>query len=521
MSLSNNIESSTVKAKRAAKNTAIMYIRMLIMVFIGLYTSRIILDSLGVNDFGLYNVIGGVVGFLGFINSSLAMATIRYITYEQGKQASTNDLHSVFCTARIIHIVISVFIFLLAETIGLWYVLNVLQVPDGRMTATIAVYQFTIFQSVVAIISVPYNALINAHEKMSAFAFIAIYEAAINLCIAFIIRCMPYDRLIVYGLLLMLMQISIRYIYSRYCRRHFPEVKGKWVFDKRLFKEMLKFALWISNGTLAVVAYTQGLNLLLNAFFGPVVNAARGVAVQVQQKIYMFCYNFQAAVNPQITKSYAEGDFEYLHKLVINTSCYSFYLLFIISLPVFIQAPFILSKWLTEVPEYSVPFLRLTLIVGLIDSLSTPMNTSIHATGNIKMFQIFEASTLLLIVPVSYICLKLGSSPISVFIVQAILFLISQVIRCIIVCPAIHMARRTYLKKCFFKILFVISIPVILMTIFEYYLYVKNEWLHFFLSCALSVFISCLSIYYIGLEKNMRIKIIAVIKHKITLLSTK
>lgn len=492
---------------------------MLIMVIIGLYTSRIILDSLGVNDFGLYNVIGGIVGFLGFINSSLAMATIRYITYEQGQHSNVERLHSVFCTARTIHIFISVVIFLLAETIGLWYVLNVLQVPDGRMTATLVVYQFTIIQSIVSIISVPYNALINAYEKMSAFAYIAIYEAIVNLSVAFIIKIIPYDRLITYGLLLMLMQISIRFIYRFYCLHHFPEVKGKWGFDKCLFKEMLKFALWISNGTLAVVAYTQGLNLLLNAFFGPVVNAARGVAVQVQQKIYMFCYNFQAAVNPQITKSYAEGDLDYLHKLVINTSNYSFYLLFIISLPVFIQAPFILEKWLTEVPDYSVPFLRLTLIVGLIDSLSTPMNTSIHATGNIKLFQIFEATTLLLIVPISYICLKFGSSPTSVFIVQAILFGVAQVIRCIIVCPAIHMARRSYIKKCLLKILLVISIPVFLMTVIEWYLPENNAWLHFFITCALSFLISCLSIYYIGLDKEMRLKLIAVIKNKMQLIS--
>ena len=515
MSDNQNIESSSVKAKRAAKNTAIMYIRMLFMMIIGLYTSRVILESLGINDYGLYNVIGGVVGFLGFINSSLAVATIRYITYEQGQHANVDRLHSVFCTARTIHLFLSAVIFILAETIGLWYVLNVLKVPDGRMTATLVVYQFTILQSIISIISVPYNALINAYEKMSAFAYISIYESIINLSIAFIIKYIPYDRLMIYGFLLMLMQISVQIIYSKYCRRNFLEVNGKWVFDISQFKEMLKFALWISNGTLAVVAYTQGLNLLLNAFYGPVVNAARGIAVQVQQKIFMFCSNFQTSIKPQIIKSYSEGDFNYLHKLILNSSNISFYLIFLISLPVFIQAPFILNKWLTEVPEYSVSFLRLTLIVGLLESLKMPMNTSIHATGNIKLFQTFEATSLLLIIPISYVCLKLGYSPTSVFIVQAVLFFVAQIIRGFIVCPAIHMALTTYFKDCLMKIMIVISVPSILMTITEYCLPIINEWLHFFISCSLSFILSCISILYIGLDRNMRFKVRSFIKNKI------
>ena len=515
MSESQFFESSSIKAKRAAKNTVILYIRMLFTMFIGLYTSRVILDSLGVNDFGLYNVIGGIVGFLGFINGSLSVATIRYIAYEQGHHSNVDRLHSVFCTSKIIHIIISAVIFLLAETIGLWYVQNVLQVPDGRMTATLVVYQFTILQSIVSIISVPYNALINAYEKMSAFAYIAIYEVIASLSIAFIIKYIPYDRLITYCFLLMIMQFSVQFIYRQYCRRNFSEVNGKWVFDKIQFMDMLKFALWISNGAFAVVAYTQGLNLLLNAFFGPVVNAARGVAVQVQQKIYMFCHNFQAAINPQITKSYAEGDFEYLHKLVINTSNYSFYLIFVLSLPIFIQAPFILDKWLTDVPEYSVPFLRLTLIVGLLESLKMPMNTSIHATGNLKLFQTFEATSLLLIVPVSYVCLKLGYSPTSVFMVQAIFFFVAQIIRGLIVCPAINMTKGEYFKECLLKIAIVALVPSTIMILIEFSLPNINEWIHFFVSCSLSITISLVSIFYIGMNRNMRNKVVSLIKNKI------
>lgn len=508
-------EPTNEKAKRVAKNTGIMYFRMLFMMFIGLYTSRVILQSLGVSDFGLYNVIGGVIGFLGFVNSSMAVATIRYITYEQGKHSSLDKLHQVFCTARSIHLVLSAVIFLIAESIGLWYVMNVLVVPEGRMTATLIVYQFTVLTSIVGVLSVPYNALITSHEKMSAFAYIAIYEAVANLGIAFILPVISFDRLVMYGLLVMILQISVRLIYDIYCRRHFPEVKGKWVFDKQQFKGMLSFAVWITNGTLAVVAYTQGLNLLLNAFFGPVVNAARGVAVQVQHRVFAFSSNFQSAVKPQVTKSYSEGDFVYLHKLVINTSNYSFFLLYILSLPVFIEAPFILDIWLDDVPEYSVPFLRLTLIVGMLESLKMPMNTSIHATGNIKKFQMIEATALLMIVPVSYVFLKLEYSPISVFVVQAVFFLLAQIIRGIIVCPAIHMKSMVYFRDCLLKILVVTLMPSVFMFCFEMLVPVMNNWTHFFISCFVSLTASVLSVYFLGIDKDIRLKITKYIKIKI------
>lgn len=509
------LESASTKAKRVVKNTGIMYIRMLFMMFIGFYTSRVILKALGVDDFGIYNVVGGITAFLGFINNSMSVATIRYITYEQGKHSNIEKLHLVFCTAKYIHIFIAVIILLLAETLGLWYVLNVLVVPDNRFFATIVVYQFTIVSCVISILSVPYSALIAAHEKMSAFAYISIFEALMGLLIAFIIQKTSYDRLIVYGFLLMILHATVRLVYSIYCNKHFEEVKGVWAFDRLQFKEMVSFAFWISNGTLAVVAYTQGLNLLLNSFFGPVVNAARGIAVQVQSKIYNFCESFQTAVKPQITKSYSEEDFTYLHKLIINTSNYSFYLLFILSLPVYIHAPFILEKWLFEVPEYSVQFLRLTLIIGLLQSLKMPMNTSIHATGNIKKFQLFEATALLLILPTSYIALKKGCSPISVFVIQIFFFIIAQIIRGIIVCPAIKMKSSFYFRECLFRISSVILPPTILMYFIEKYICSLNEWLHFFISCIICCLLTSLSIYILGLKQLEKKQILSYIRNKI------
>lgn len=508
-------ESSSIKAKRAVKNTGFMYIRMLFMMFVGFYTSRVILKSLGVDDFGIYNVVGGITAFLGFINNSMSVATMRFITYEQGRHSNIEKLHSVFCTARYVHIFIAFIILLLAETIGLWYVLKVLVVPEDSFFSTLVVYQFTIVSFIVSILSVPFSALIAAHEKMSAFAYISIFEALMNLFIAFIIQKTPYDRLILYGFLLMIMHVVVRYIYYIYCNKHFEEVKGRWVFDRLQFKEMVSFAFWISNGTLAEVAYTQGLNLLLNYFFGPIVNAARGVAVQVQSKIYNFCESFQTAVKPQITKSYSEGDFAYLHKLIINTSNYSFYLLFILSLPVYIHTPFILGIWLFEVPEYSIPFLRLTLIIGLLQSLKMPMNTSIHATGKIKKFQLFEATALLLILPTSYSFLKNGYSPISVFIIQIFFFIVAQIFRGIIVCPAIKMKKIFYFRECLLRISFVILPPIIVMYFIEQTISSLNEWLHFLTSCFISCLLTFFSVYFIGLKRLERKQFLSYIRTKI------
>lgn len=496
------------RANRLVKNTIVLYIRTFITLLIGLYTSRVILNSLGVVDFGLYNVIGGVVGFMSFINQSLAVSTIRFISYEQGNNSSLERLHLTFSTSRLVHWLLAVVILILAETIGLWYVDNHIVAPPGRETAVSVLYQFTVLTCVLNIVSVPYNALIVAHERMSAFAYISIFESVSKLFIAWIISVICFDRLIVYGLLMTLLYVVSFGIYRFYCWKHFPETHGKVLYDTRQIKEMATFSLWITNGTLAVAAYTQGLNLLLNSFFGPVVNAARGIAVQVQSAVFSFCSSFQSAAKPQVTKSYAEGDFTYLHKLVFNVSNYSFYLMFFLSLPIMAEAPFILKLWLGEVPEYTVAFVRLTLVVSMLESLKMPLNTSIHATGNIKKFQLLEGTAMLMILPVSYVCLKVGMPATSVFVVQAIIFLIAQLIRCYVVCPAIRMSRTDYLKKCLLKISIVVLPPSIIVYLFETFVQIDNDWLRFLSVGIVSVIFTGLSVYYIGLDRETRDKAI-------------
>lgn len=501
--------------KRIAKNVSFLYFRMIFLLIVGLYTSRVVLNALGVVDYGIYNVVGGVVAMFSFINGSMGTATTRFLTFELGKNATYDKMRLVFSTALLIHLGICFLILFLGETIGLWYVYNILVVPTERFDAALFVYQFSLITTLIGIISVPYNATLVAHEKMGAFAYISIFEALANLSIALIVKYVNYDKLVIYGALLMLLQIVLRFVYGYYCSKHFQEVNGKWMFDKVKFKEMSKFAMWIMNGSLAVIGYTQGLNLILNYFFGPAVNAARAIAVTVQLKVAQFCTNFQMAVNPQITKSYASNDLNYMYSLINNTSKYSFYLVFLLSYPIIVEADTILMIWLGTVPEYAVVFVRLTLFIGLIESLRMPMNTAIHSTGNIKRFQIFEGGASLLILPIALVFLYLGFSPVSVFVVQLFMFIFIQIIRVVIVCPAIKMKKIKYFLEVVMPILKVVILPFVIVPMLKIYISFQSIYVNLVFYVFLTMVLSIICIYYIGLDKNMRNKVLCVIKEKI------
>ena len=305
--------------KRIAKNTLLLYIRMLFLMAVSLYTSRVVLQALGVEDFGIYNVVGGVVAMFGFLNAAMSSSTQRYLTFELGR-GDMSRLRTVFCTSVNIHALISLVIVLLAETIGLWFFYQKMIIPEERLNAAMWVYQFSVLSSVVMVMNVPYNASIVAHERMSAFAYISILEVLLKLLIVFLLQVVCWDRLAFYAFLVFLVQLGIRFIYGIYCRKHFKETAFRWLWDKVMFREMLSFAGWNLWGNCAGVAFTQGINLLLNMFFGPVVNAARGIAVQVQSAVQQFSLNFQTAVNPQITKSYAVQDYGYMHSLIFRSS---------------------------------------------------------------------------------------------------------------------------------------------------------------------------------------------------------
>ena len=495
--------------KRIAKNTLLLYVRTLFVMVVSLYTSRVVLNTLGVSDYGIYNVVGGIVTMFGFINSSMTSATQRYITFALGK-GDISQLQKVFSTALQIHAFISLLIIALGETVGLWFMYTQMQIPANRMDAAFWVLQCSIISTAIMIISVPYNADIIAHEKMSAFAYISILEVVLKLAVVFLLLVFSYDKLILYAFLILMVQLLIRFCYSYYCNKHFEESKYHHIWDKALLKEMTGFAGWSMFGNLSGVLFGQGLNMLLNVFFGPVVNAARAVSVQVQGAIQQFVGNFQMALNPQITKTYATGEMEDMHKLMFRSARFSFYLLFFLSLPVLFETEFILTVWLKNVPENAVIFLRIMICTSLLYTLANPMIVANQATGKVKKYQIVCGSTLLLILPLSYICLKMGLPAYSVFIVHFIMEAFAQSARMIMLRPLIGIRIRDYLKNVYSQVFAVSLISAIIPCLI--YTNMKDSILRFFVVCMICAMSVCAVVYAIGLHKSERAFIISKLK---------
>lgn len=489
--------------KRIAKNTLLLYLRMLFMMVVSLYTSRVVLNTLGVVDFGINSVVGGVITMLGFLTGSLGAASSRYITFDLGK-GDISLMKRTFGNIKSIHYILAGVILLVGETLGLWFMTTQLQIPFERETAAFWVYQLSILSSMIAVISVPYNATIIAHEKMSAFAYITIIDAILKLLIVYLLIIIPFDKLIIYSFLYFCIQAFDQLVYIFYCSRHFNEVHTKCCYDKKLFREIFSFAGWTMNGNLAVMGFTQGVNILLNMFFGPAVNAARGIAVQVQGICQQFCGNFQMALNPQLTKSYAQGDLCMMHGLLIKSSKFSFFIMFFIAMPLMFEANLVLKVWLGVVPDHTVDFLRLILIVGLLYTLSNPIIVSVHATGRLKKFQLIEGSMLLMIVPIAYGCLKFGGiRPEYVFVVHILVEICTQFARLRIVLPMINLDLGDYFRKVVKPILLV----VVLSPILPYFFYrnINEGYISFFTMCIICVLSSCLVIYSVGCTCSERI----------------
>ena len=481
----------------------LLYMRMFLTMAVTLYTSRIVLNVLGIEDFGIYNVVGGVVSTFGFMNAAMTTATQRYLIFEFGRN-NFNQLQKIFNTSLSIHALISILVIVLAETVGLWLLSNKLTIPSYRMDAALWVFQLSVFSSVVMIMSVPYNAAIIAHEKMSAFAYISVLEVVLKLLIVFLLQVGDYDRLKMYAILIFAIQLCIRLIYGLYCDRYFPETKFRKMWDPKLFREMLSFASWYLWANCATIASTQGVNILLNLFFNPVTNAARGIAVQVQGAFEQFSISFQMALNPQITKSYAVHDYSYMHNLIFRSSKFSFFLLFLLLLPVMFETEMILTVWLKIVPADTVIFVRLMLCATIVDTASNPLMVAAAATGKVRFYQLAMGGTLLAILPISYIVLKLGGNPSSVFVVHLCIFLLAFVVRLFIVCPMIELSLTKYVKQVVLRCLLVAVISLILPLLLRF-LFPEESIGHFLLvclSCVVSVFVS---VYYWGLDSSERL----------------
>lgn len=399
--------------KRIAKNTLLLYFRSILLILINLYTSRVILQSLGVSDYGIYNVVGGVVIMFTMLSNSMASASQRFITYALG-EGNFENLKEVFNTSMTLHIIIGALVVLLIEILGVWLLYAQLNIPAERLNVAFWVLQMSIGTLFVNIISVPYNSVIIAHEKMSAFAYISILEAVLKLLIAFALLWSSIDRLILYSILMFFTALLIRIIYTVYSQRRFEETRYvKLGIEHGLFKEMFSFAGWNLFGNGSLLLRNQGVDILLNLFFGVTVNAAKGICNQVQTAVYQFVSNFQTAVNPQLTMSVAQKDYDRSHSLISKGGRLSFYMLSLFAVPLIVAAPEVLSLWLIEVPEYTVVFIRWTLIYLLLDSLSRFLITAVLAYGKIKIYQIVVGGTKLLTLPLVYVWLLLGGSPVT------------------------------------------------------------------------------------------------------------
>lgn len=497
---------SQVNNQRIAKNTLLLYFRMMFMMAVQLYTSRVVLNTLGVEDYGIYNVVGGVVAMFGFLNAAMTTSTQRYITYELGK-GNYERLKQVFTTSVNIHVIISIVVVLLVETIGIWFLNNKMVIPAERMTAAMWVLQLSVLTTVIAIMSYPYNAAIVAHEKMSAFAYISILEVTLKLVIVYLLTIWNFDKLILYAILIAIIQLSICFCYRAYCYKHFEETKYHFFGDKPLFKEMLSFAGWNLWGNLAGILFTQGLNMLLNVFFGPVVNAARAVAIQVQNAVQQFSTNFQMALNPQITKTYATGQISEMHKLIYRSSKFTFFMLFCLCLPVVIEAPIILEIWLKTVPDYTVIFLRIMIATMIIDSTANPLMVSAAATGNVKVYQSVVGGILLAILPISYIVLKLGGAPWSVFLVHLMVCCVAYITRIFIIRPLIQLRIRSFVTEVILRCIMVTAIAIVIPM--SAHIFMPQSILTSFAVIVLSVICAALSSFYFGLDKHEKVVILA------------
>lgn len=489
--------------KRIAKNTLMLYGRMLFSMVVSLYTSRVILNALGVVDYGIYGVVGGFVSMFSLISSSLSSAVSRFLTYELGRGDKVR-LHNAFSTSLLIHIVLAVIVFIVSETVGVWFVNNKMTIPVERLHAANWVFQASIISFMFGLFSVPYNASIVSHEKMSAFAYIGILDTTLKLFIVLFIAHANwhFDKLIMYSALLVAVSIKLQCIYLIYCRRHFDECRLKIGFNKEFWKEISAFSLWNFIGCTAGILKDQGVNVLLNIFVGPILNAARGIAGSVNAAVSGFAGNFMTALNPQITKSYASGDLKYAHFLVERGSRFSFYILLFFAIPILLETDFVLTVWLKQYPDHSLNFVRLVLMLSLIDSLSNTLITLQNATGKIRNYQLVVGSILLLNFPLSYLCLKVGFAPESTYIVAISVAVCCMIARLTFVRKSAMLPMVGFLKNVVLNVITVaicaMALPLVLHNVLPY------GWERFLVVGFASVMATAGAILFIGCNKNER-----------------
>ena len=505
------MSSSQINNKRIAKNTILLYIRTMFVMVISLYTSRVILQVLGVEDYGIYQVVGGLVAMFSVISSSLSSAISRFITFEIGS-GNKEKLKRVFATSVIIQLCISVIVIIIAEIVGLWFMHEKMQIPEGRMNAAEWVLHCSLLTFCINLLSIPYNACIIAHEHMKAFAYVSVVDVMLKLGVVFLIAYSPIDRLILYAILLTVIATIIRIIYTIYCHKHFEESRSKLVFDKEIFKEMAGFSGWSFFNNTAHILNSQGVNMLINVFFGVTINAARGIALQVENALLSFVNSFTTAVNPQITKSYAGGDLPAMYQLVCRGAKFSFFLMFIMALPIILEAEQILQIWLVDVPDYTVIFVQLSLIMGLCDSIGSAGYTACMATGKIKNYSILITSIGILEFPLAWAFFTLNYPPTSAYYTYIVVKIMVLIARMFLLKNMIGLSIRMHFQNVFLPIIFVFVTASILPIIVI--VNMSPSLLRLFFSMVVSIISVFLSVLYIGMTKGERNMVIIKI-HKI------
>lgn len=495
------METSAIDNRRIAKNTIMLYIRMLFLMAINLYTSRIVLHELGVEDYGIYNAVGGFVAMFSMISTSLSGAISRYITFSLAKD-SKERLIIVFSSSVIIQLILCFVLVFLSETIAVWFLNNKMVIPEKRIIAANWVFQFSVLTFIINLLSVPYNALLIAHEKMSAFAYIGIFEGLANLSIAYFIGFSPIDSLVFYSFLMALVSILIRFLYGWYCSKHFPECHFQFSWDKHLLYEMLGFAGWNFIGSASGILRSQGINILINIFCGPAVNAARGIAMQVNRALSLFSANFTTAVRPQITKSYAIGDKIAYESLCIKCSKFSFIILMVLCLPVIFESDFILHIWLYDVPKYASEFVQIILVLTLIESYSHSLVYLLLASGDIKKYQLMVGGTQLLNFPLAFVVLKLGFSPILTVGTVIFVSILCLILRLYLVHQKMNFPVLRFLKEVVLKTIFLFLISIIpALFINRYFAF---GWIKFFANIISIELTSISAIFFFGLTHGER-----------------
>ena len=495
------MSSTAENNKRIAKNTAMLYIRTLFVMLIAIYTSRVILDALGVEDYGIYQVIGGLVAMFAVMSNALSAAISRFITFELGR-GDIEKLKRIFSTSLIIQIGISVIVLLVAEIIAVWFIETQMQIPPGRMDAAKWVLQCTLITFCINLISIPYNACIIAHEHMKAFAYISIIDALLKLGVCFCIYISPIDKLVFYAVLLMLSAILVRLIYSIYCHRYFVESRSGFVFDRAIFKDMLSFSGWSFFTNTNGILNTQGVNMLINVYFGVTLNAARGIATQVEGAVLQFVNSFTMAINPQIVKSYAAGEKESLYMLVCRGAKFSYFAMLLMALPIICEARKILEIWLTVVPDYTVIFVQLSLILGIFDCIGSSGYTACAATGKIRLYALVLTPIGLLEFPLTWVFFFYGASVVSTYYLYIFVKSLVVVARMYLLRDMIGLKPRLFVANVFRPIIlttFVAIIPSILIIYF-----MPPSLVRLFLSILIGALSVMMSSLFMGMDNDER-----------------